>query len=857
MTLPSNDKSWGHFQLLTEFPPFSMKDPREYGMKEVFRGIHSRPGAAFGARCNRTQPLPTNSWSQNMLICNDDANESNRILVIPYLVDTIGPIIGLRTYPIFIKGHERSVIVDIEADSGITLGAKEILDNKYVISDDGNVLFPSLAIDIEWKANITVQQYSSTNSIPIPLMRALLVRGSPYMSMEYISTTPLLHASQYMIYMIIDQHIRINSRHENIIFPVINEIEILFLNTDHTWLIFLSQPMLFTFVNIGGKWPEKDSFQLTSTQVIKHGMIRIALSNNCTTGRNAIHCENTYVHKPNSKKTVAVFSQLLRNHSDVYPNKSRIAITLAQGVLAFDWRPGLMSTLASPSSRFMSTSTTTISTTIATALTTALTKSALLSLQLPQTELLMLALPHHQEQLLYLPESKPALLDFGCVSTLQGPACPVIGNIWYLQEMLPEVNYSVSRPIRKELLPIIHKTIQKDLNFEIPINYRKGAGDTYFSGKMLAKLARILLIGEELGYDSSTSDIFSNALSNLRHGVEIWLNGSAKSPFLYDSSWGGLITCGCNYNGVSASCDNEFPLCPALIDPGQNYGNAYYNDHHFHYGYHIYAAAILVKFDHKWGRKFHERILFLIRDIANPSKDDPFFPQWRHKDWYIGSSWANGIVCRDGRPNPNGRNEESSAEAIAAYEAVALYGLSAAGMFENSSNSNDKILYESARLIILTGKLLLGSEIRSVQQYWHVRSRGKDVRRVYPDIYEPHVVGMLWTMLAEHQTWFGNEAWKSYGIQLLTITPASELRDNIEWIREMLPYFNASCAMDPVCEREGWSILVNAARASLCDWEGAYEAIMSLPDDVFYSAGGDGQSRSNCLWWIATRDCPS
>jgi hypothetical protein len=28
------------------------------------------------------------------------------------------------------------------------------------------------------------------------------------------------------------------------------------------------------------------------------------------------------------------------------------------------------------------------------------------------------------------------------------------------------------------------------------------------------------------------------------------------------------------------------------------------------------------------------------------------------------------------------------------------------------------------------------------------------------------VVGMMWSTLAQLQTWFGNEAWKSYGIQV-------------------------------------------------------------------------------------------
>jgi endo-1,3(4)-beta-glucanase len=98
---------------------------------------------------------------------------------------------------------------------------------------------------------------------------------------------------------------------------------------------------------------------------------------------------------------------------------------------------------------------------------------------------------------------------------------------------------------------------------------------------------------------------------------------------------------------------------------------AFYNDQHFHYGYHIYAAAVVAHFDPAWGRKYFEQVLLLVRSIANPSRDDKHFPLYRHKDWYRGSSWASGV------PNPpylNGKNQESSSEAIAAYESVALYG---------------------------------------------------------------------------------------------------------------------------------------------------------------------------------------
>jgi len=72
-----------------------------------------------------------------------------------------------------------------------------------------------------------------------------------------------------------------------------------------------------------------------------------------------------------------------------------------------------------------------------------------------------------------------------------------------------------------------------------------------------------------------------------------------------------------------------------------------YNDHHFHYGYHISAAAIVAKHRPQWGVKYFERILLYIRDIANPSADDEFFPMYRQKDWYLGNSYAAGLVSSE------------------------------------------------------------------------------------------------------------------------------------------------------------------------------------------------------------------
>ena len=99
-------------------------------------------------------------------------------------------------------------------------------------------------------------------------------------------------------------------------------------------------------------------------------------------------------------------------------------------------------------------------------------------------------------------------------------------------EHLHRVSFSAPRTPRPEMIDAIRESLKTDIQFSPPDNYMRGAGDTYFSGKMLAKLARIIMIAQETGGVSKNE--FDSAVNRLRSGVEIWLNGSAESPLLYD-----------------------------------------------------------------------------------------------------------------------------------------------------------------------------------------------------------------------------------------------------------------------------------------------------------------------------------
>jgi endoglucanase Acf2 len=152
------------------------------------------------------------------------------------------------------------------------------------------------------------------------------------------------------------------------------------------------------------------------------------------------------------------------------------------------------------------------------------------------------------------------------------------------------------------------------------------------------------------------------------------------------------------------------------------------------------------------------------------------------------------------------------------------------------------------------GRLLLATEVRSAKTYWHVRTPDTPgVSRMYPTAYKPKVVGMMWSMLAQAQTWFGSEPWKNYGIQMVPLTPASKLRDDPVWMEEMPPLFKKSCVADPDCVSQGWSILVYAGQAEIGDWQNAWRNMNQLNESVFFEAGKNGHSRTNSLWYVSTR----
>ncbi|MFC5099597.1 glycosyl hydrolase [Kibdelosporangium philippinense] len=95
------------------------------------------------------------------------------------------------------------------------------------------------------------------------------------------------------------------------------------------------------------------------------------------------------------------------------------------------------------------------------------------------------------------------------------------------------------------------------------------------------------------------------------------------------------------------------------------------NDHHFHYGYFIAAAATLAKYDPAWASpsQYGGMVDVLIRDANNYDRNDRRFPFLRDFDIFAGHDWASGHANFFA-----GNNQESSSEGMNFDAALIQFG---------------------------------------------------------------------------------------------------------------------------------------------------------------------------------------
>jgi len=848
--------------------PLSRLDPvRDIGMHSMDRSENLSPHLDTD-RIGPNGALPTNAWYQNLMETPNEPNQLNRAYAVPYYVDTVGPIPGLRILPTYLVAAATNVRVAHIGDHGLTLGidydptASSTEGQEELVKGYSPLQMTNLGLTMQWEA---------------APMKSTVVRGMAFVTMMYdvfsstFETTFPTVASGVGLAgdPIIDGDAEATLTCDNgeTSYKVTKEIQLQTTTADFTWLVFVSEP-----VHVKCFKPDDGGFEIQVVQLLtdvpdfsnRPLILRAALLNNCTSGTNRRYCE-TEDGEPNPTDEIDAYASVLRKGAGYYPGENNevhfyASPDLKASTLVFDWDVQVMESYVNQITEDGDPEETEGGMVVDVNPIAESRSDPLQDNSLIDEHHVTFALPHHLDQLDESVLTEPRI----CTGILSGQACLVKGAAWHVEDRLVPVKYRAQRWPDPAFMPDLIDAVQEDLQFEMPWHYEQGMGDTYFSAKMLARQGRVLLIAEELieictkyyptGWgrmDAAckatkekrpTSEDIRVGVERLEKDLSIWIDLTSSTPLVYDNSWGGVVSCGCYYDSANRKCKNEFPNCPSAYDSYLNFGNGIYNDHHFHYGYMIYAAAVVTRFDPQWGVDNYEYIMLLIRNVANPSDLDPDFPVFRHKDWYAGHSWASGIVRP---PFPLGKNQESSSEAIAAYEAIALFG-DALRDAEMASSAQKAV----ARQLSIFGRILTSTEIRSTDKYFHVRQKD-EAKRIYPSGYTQNVVGILWSTAVQYTTWFGNQPYYIYGIQMLPYTPVSEFRDDLEWTMEMYEKYADACNNDPNCG--SWALLQYMALATVGHRETAARRVKAMPPSAFKDAGGNGHSLTNTLYYIATR----
>lgn len=201
-------------------------------------------------------------------------------------------------------------------------------------------------------------------------------------------------------------------------------------------------------------------------------------------------------------------------------------------------------------------------------------------------------------------------------------------------------------------------------------------------------------------------------------------------------------------------------------DAGKDFGNTYYNDHHFHFGYFVYAAAVIGYLDPTWVDGHKDYVNTLVRDYANPSSADPYFPVYRNFDWFHGHSWAHGLY-----ESWDGRDQESSSE-----DTMSAYALKMWGRTVGDANLEAR------------GNLQLAVSARSLQHYYLYASNNVDQPS---NFIGNKVAGILFENKVDHTTYFGTNIEYIQGIHMIPLLPMSALARTKQFVQEEWDtYFN-------------------------------------------------------------------
>ncbi|WP_348652605.1 glycosyl hydrolase [Streptomyces sp. WMMC500] len=248
-----------------------------------------------------------------------------------------------------------------------------------------------------------------------------------------------------------------------------------------------------------------------------------------------------------------------------------------------------------------------------------------------------------------------------------------------------------------------------------------GRADTYWTGKALGRLGQVVPLADQVGATAARDKI----LGVMKSRLEEWFTAGGETEFSYDADWKTLT-------GYPASYGSDTEL----------------NDHHFHYGYYVMAAAVVARYDAAWAEDsaWGGMVRELIADAANPARDGDRYPFLRGFDVYAGHSWAAGHAGFAA-----GNNQEASSESVNLSAGLIMFGAA----------TGDTELRD-------LGVYLLTTESEAVRNYWFDADED-----AFPADFQHNTLGMVWSAGGAHATWWTGNPEEIHGINVLPVTGGS------------------------------------------------------------------------------------
>ncbi|WP_242204156.1 glycosyl hydrolase [Aestuariivivens insulae] len=248
---------------------------------------------------------------------------------------------------------------------------------------------------------------------------------------------------------------------------------------------------------------------------------------------------------------------------------------------------------------------------------------------LTNTNILMGLLPHQWNNL----SSGSATPNGYSYSTIRGELKTMNGNTFTTENTFKGI-----LPTMPDVAKFSPSFNPADLHTKISQIENDGLAiwtDSYNEGQVMNRLIQTARIADQMGNTVARDKM----VATIKERLEDWLtyeSGEIAFLFYYNYDWSALL-------GYPAGHGQDNNI----------------NDHHFHWGYFIHAAAFMEQFEPGWANDWGGMVNLLIRDAASSNRSDTLFPFLRNFSPYAGHCWANGFATF-----PQGNDQESTSESM-------------------------------------------------------------------------------------------------------------------------------------------------------------------------------------------------